>query len=473
MQGNRRDFLKGCCAAAIAAGSGNAMAFFDPLALSGGKSAATGDVIVYVFLRGAIDGLHLVVPYSGPDRVAYETRRNGAGLAIRTDRLRRFTGVDDKWGWHPRAGGERGDAITTPTKWLQKLYNQQKLAIIHATGMPQPNRSHFEAQAMMELGTPGSSTGSNGWLARYLSATTGLPNPAIAPAFGFGSNLQTSLVGLNEAVSFASAEQFRVDNFEWNWRDRAPVEIKPLWSGNSTLERAGRDAAEALETMRGYNFGLHGTNNTGGYQPGGGAVYPSGTFGTQLRNLAQMLKSPIKTGMIAAAIDHGFWDTHNGQGMPVPGDAGHYDWFGNLTEELSRGLSAFYDDLNATTIPNSGGQTLMHKVTVIVQSEFGRRFRPNDSGGTDHGYGNIMMALGNKVRGGRMHGPFPGLDDNSLIEGQDVGVTTDFRQVISEALVERMGLPTSQVSQVFPGFSYNTGQPNNQPYGARDIFDHT
>ena len=60
MQGNRRDFLKGCCAAAMAAGSGSTMAFFDPLALAGGKSAASGDVLFYVFLRGAIDGLHLL-----------------------------------------------------------------------------------------------------------------------------------------------------------------------------------------------------------------------------------------------------------------------------------------------------------------------------------------------------------------------------------------------------------------------------
>ena len=73
MQGNRRDFLKGCCAAAIAAGSPSSMAFFDPLALSGGKSAATGDVLVYVFLRGAIDGLHLVVPYAGTNRTDYES----------------------------------------------------------------------------------------------------------------------------------------------------------------------------------------------------------------------------------------------------------------------------------------------------------------------------------------------------------------------------------------------------------------
>ena len=287
-------------------------------------------------------------------------------------------------------------------------------------------------------------------------AASGLPQPVIAPAFGFGSNLQTSLVGLNEAVGFNDASQFRVDGFHWGWNDDAHTHLYPLWTGNSSLERAGRDAADALEYMRTFNFNLYNaSSNPDGYQPGGGAVYPSGSFGTQLRNLAQMLKSDLKTGLIAAAVDHGFWDTHEGQGMPNPGVAGHWDWYGNLVEELGQALDAFYTDLNATTVPNVG--TLMDQVTVIVQSEFGRRFLPNASAGTDHGYGNIMLALGNKVVGGQLHGSFPGLDDLSLYEGQDVAVTTDYRQVISEALVDRMGLSTSKIAQVFPGFSYASG----------------
>lgn len=461
MSANRRDFLKGCCAAAIGAGTGRAMAFFDPTGLAGGKSAATGDVLVYVFLRGAMDGLHMVVPWSGPNRVSYEAKRGS--MAIPTSRLRRIGTTE--WAWHPRAGGGTGDAVGTPAKWLQKLYSTNRLGIVHATGMPTPNRSHFEAQAMMELGTPGATGTSNGWLARYLMAASGLPTPVIAPAYGFGSNLQTSLVGLDEAVGFSDASQFRVDGFHWGWNDDASsianyqpahTHLYPLWSGNSSLERAGRDAADALEFMRTFNFTpYHATNNPGGYQPGGGAAYPSGSFGAQLRNLAQMLKSPLKAGLVAAALDHGFWDTHEGQGMPNPGVAGHWDWYGNLVEELGQALDAFYADLNATPIAGVG--TLMDQVTVIVQSEFGRRFLPNASAGTDHGYGNIMFALGNRVRGGQMHGTFPGLDDLSLYEGQDVAVTTDYRQVLSEALVDRMGLAPNALAQVFPGFSYASG----------------
>ncbi len=456
---NRRNFIKGCCAGAVAAGSGSAFAFFDPVGVMGSQSAANGDVLVMIFLRGAMDGLHMVVPYAGADRVSYEDVR--ANLAIPADRLRRIGNTN--WGWHPRAGGATGDAVNSTAKWLQKLYNSNRLAIVHATGMPTPNRSHFEAQAMTELGTPGQTNASNGWLARYLQSVTGVPTPLIAPAFGFGSNLQTSLIGLDEAVGFSNAEQFRVDGFHWGWDDDestipgyqpAHTHLLPLWSGSSSLERAGRDAASALDYMRSINFGLyHASNNPSGYQPGGGAVYPDIALGVQLRNLAQMLKSPIKTGLVAAALDHGFWDTHESQGMPNPGVPNHWDPFGNLLEDLSSALDAFYVDLQA-----SG---LMDKVTVIVQSEFGRRVLPNGSNGTDHGYGNLMLALGNKVNGGQLHGTFPGLDGLSLYEGQDVAVTTDFRQILSEALVDRMSLPQASLPFVFPNFNYATnGVPN-------------
>src|SRR5690606_12156130 len=113
MSASRRDFLKGCCAGAAAAlGTGQVMAFFDPLAVTGTQSAADGDVLVYVFLRGAIDGLHLVVPYAGADRTAYVAKRGS--MAIATDRLRRIG--TSNWAWHPRAGGDTGDTINTTPK---------------------------------------------------------------------------------------------------------------------------------------------------------------------------------------------------------------------------------------------------------------------------------------------------------------------------------------------------------------------
>ncbi|MCB1560621.1 MAG: DUF1501 domain-containing protein [Xanthomonadales bacterium] len=452
---SRRGFLKGCCAAAVAS-SVPTLGWIDPAR----AGAAQHDVLVYLFLRGGIDGLHLVVPYAGSDRTAYVNKRSD--LAIPQDRLRRIG--TSNWGWHPRVGGETGDDVGVANKWLARLYEQNRVAIIHGAGMSTTvTRSHFDAQAFIEFGTPGNKSGTQGWIARYLANDFDMPSPMLSNAFGFGSTLQTSLYGNSDVISIANGEDFRLDGFHWSWDDTDPDiaghfgahrRVLPMWQGASALEQSGQAAADALEYMREIDFELyHPTDNTDGYLPGGGAVYPSSgngsNLGSQLRNIAQLVK--LDMGLTIAAVDYGIWDTHEGQGMPNPGVAGHYDAFGNLTEGLSRALDAFYTDLNAAG--------LMDRVTVVIQSEFGRRFRPNDSGGTDHGYGNVMMALGNRVNGG-FHGVFPGLDDASLFEGQDVDVTTDFRQIIGEALVKRMGVSTGGVGNIFPGFSYSAGGSN-------------
>jgi len=137
--------------------------------------------------------------------------------------------------------------------------------------------------------------------------------------------------------------------------------------------------------------------------------------------------------------------THEGQGLPQPGNPDHYDRYGIRLEGLSRALDAFYTDLSESSEGN-----LMNQVTIVVLSEFGRKVRGNQSSGTDHGYGNVMMALGGSVNGG-FHGSFPGLDKASLFEGQDLEVTTDYRQVMAEALVRRMGFAPGNLEQVFPG----------------------
>ena len=115
-------------------------------------------------------------------------------------------------------------------------------------------------------------------------------------------------------------------------------------------------------------------------------------------------------------------------------------------ESLSQGLSAFYTDLSTAAQGN-----LMQRVSVIVVSEFGRRVLENADGGTDHGYGNVITVLGGTVNGAHVYGTFPGLATAQLYEGTDVAVTTDYRRVISEALIRRMGNPN--IYYAFPGYS--------------------
>lgn len=216
--------------------------------------------------------------------------------------------------------------------------------------------------------------------------------------------------------------------------------LPQLWSGDSVLEAAGRDALAALAQLRPLDFDLYDpTNHPNGYQPAGGANYGSSSFGVQLRNVAQMIKANL--GLNVATIDIGGWDTHQSQGNP----ANSYDNFGNQVQTLSEGLSAFYTDLAA------GATNYMTRVSVVVMTEFGRRVRENSSGGTDHGYGSVMLVLGGSVNGGQVYGNFLGLDQVNLFEYADVQVTTDYRRVLSEALIRRQGNPN--IYYAFPGYS--------------------
>lgn len=460
---DRRDFLKGCTVATLAAGaSSNALAYFAPPATA--PASATNDTLVVIFLRGAMDGLSLLPPgASSPYRADYENARistriptSGAGAALSLN--------GTPWALHPRATG------------LQTLFNQSHLAFIVAAGQTKPNpviRSHFDAQANLEFGFGGGTGNNVGWLTRHL-ASGGLPAVVPLPATSLGNITASSLLGSSDAITMNSASDYRIDGFHWSWQDDdsasglvgAVSRMHALWNGNATqLESAGVDTLASLDLLRPINFGLYNaTTNPGGYQPSGGANYSltyNGGFGDQLRNVAQLIKGNL--GMRVATIDLGGWDTHVGQGNP----ANSYDYFGNQVESLSQGLSAFYTDL-ASTAGN-----LMLRTSVIVVSEFGRRVVENADGGTDHGYGNVMMALGASVNGGQIYGTFPGLANTSLYEGTDVAVTTDYRRIISEALIRRMANPN--IYYVFPGYTGYTPMgifqgPDLPPSGYDALF---
>ena len=422
---NRRDFLKSCCAGAVVAGVGPAIM---RVAFAEG-TASPSDTLIVVFMRGGCDGLSLVPPVGGADRGHYEQARpdlqiplSGTGAALP------LSDSNGRWGLHPNATG------------LRDLYNSGHLAVVLGAGMPAPvTRSHFDAQTTMELGTPGLQGIGSGWLTRHL-ISVGLPSGLAIPAVSAGSLTSTSLISSSHAITMGSGNDFRVDSSAWGWNandryDPVPsgfaglVETLPsLWNGNSALDQAGRQTLESLAVVRPMNFS--------NYSPANGAVYPDGEFSNQLKMLAQLIKAGV--GLSVASIDVSSWDTHNGQSYQ----------FNQMTGQLSQGLAAFYEDL-----AGSGGANYASRTSILVMSEFGRRVRQNDSNGTDHGYGNVMFALGGKVNGGHVYGldEYGGLDDGQLFEGEDVEVTIDYRRVLSEALIRRQ--QNNHLGHVFPGYS--------------------
>jgi len=175
----------------------------------------------------------------------------------------------------------------------------------------------------------------------------------------------------------------------------------------------------------------------GKYKPAAGADYPNGHFGDSLKQLAQLIKANL--GVQVAFADIGGWDHHVNEGSTQGQIA-------NVLHEFSQSLAAFWTDLG----------DLAEDTVVVTMSEFGRTARENGNRGTDHGHANVMFVMGGPVKGGKVYGRWPGLDQSQLYEGRDLAVTTDFRQVLSEAVYKHLG--NKALNQVFPGFDNQPGK---------------
>ncbi|HNE35266.1 MAG TPA: DUF1501 domain-containing protein, partial [Microthrixaceae bacterium] len=224
------------------------------------------------------------------------------------------------------------------------------------------------------------------------------------------------------AVSMGSISGFGVTGFPNNTQARtALVGLYP--HGPQLLEETGADTLDVVGLIAGM-----------GADPGpqNGATYGPDDLSNNLREVARLIRADV--GLRAVAIDYGGWDTHSTMGRPE--DAGSY--MRQRTGVVSQALQAFYTDLGAAR----------DEVTLVTMSEFGRTIGENGSGGTDHGRGNVMFALGGKVRGG-VYGDFPATVEDGP-EG-DLTVMTDYRRVVSEILEVRGG--ATNPTAIFPTYT--------------------
>lgn len=420
----RREFVKGCCSVAVVGAAGSSLMFADDAT----AAANTYDTVVHLFLRGGIDGLNLVVPISGVDRTYYEEARPNLQIAATGAYgalpLELAGGAATGFGLHPSASG------------LRDLWNDSRLAIVHACGMATTvTRSHFDAQLYIDLGTPGKYGASTGWITRAWDTRAANTPVATMPQLAVSGTQPASLIGALDSLSMASPRDFALDSGAYQWQKSRPGSpagfrglnetLADLWSGQTGIETNGRRANDALRTINGQGYAA---------LP---ASWPTGNFAQQLWTIAQSIR--FNLGLRFATLDLGGWDTHDGQGTAGSG----YHYYQNKINELSSALTAFYNELN--------GSGQMSRVTVVVQSEFGRRVRANANGGTDHGYGNPMLVLGGAVNGRRFYGTWPGLSPETLSATfGDVAVTTDYRRVLSEVMIRRMANPN--ISSIFPGY---------------------
>lgn len=358
------------------------------------------DTLVFVFLRGGMDALTAVVPYG--DGGLYAARPTLAVPAAQVIDLDGFFG------------------LAPACAPLQRTYLDGKLAFVHAAGSTDPTRSHFDAMARIETATPNQPTiGTDGWLARHLLNVAALGSGDLR-ALALGNLLPRMLATAPASLPVPDPDTFAFPGAPATATARRAT-IEAMYArATAPIGPAAGSALSAIDLLGAIDFA--------NYQPANGAAYPASNFGSALASTAAMLKDGLP--LEAVTYDYGGWDHHANMG-PLTG------LLATMLDDLARGLDAFEKDMQGS------GQ----RWTLVVQSEFGRRTAQNGSAGADHGHGTCLMALGDGIAGGQVLGQWPGLPPTQ----PDLAVTTDYRDILAEILVNRLG--AANIGAVFPNFT--------------------
>ncbi len=361
--------------------------------------------LIVVFLRGGVDGLNIVVPhqeenyYDARPKIAIPVPGEADGVI----------NLDDQFGLHPALAD------------IMPLWKNRSLAFVHACGLNNDTRSHFDAQYYMETGVPGNKKTTDGWMNRLLG---NLPKDKPTQAVNLGDTPPRILVGEMPVASLPtgrkSSRRLPID------RPQINQAFDNLYTGNDELSRVYQEGRQARDL-------LLADLEKEMEEASGGAPPPRG-FAGDAKNLAQIKVGDSKTQLGFLAL--GGWDTHVNQG--------------NSQGPLARKLKPLGEGL-ATLVQELG--PLYSDTMILVMSEFGRTVKENGNGGTDHGHGNVMWVLGGDVRGGQVYGEWPGLDESELYQKRDLAVTTDFRDAIATVLEGHLGVNQNQLAQIFPGNS--------------------
>ncbi len=367
---SRRQFL--------AAGSGALLTLAVPRVLY--AQAATDRRFVFVLQRGAADGLDTVVPYADP---AYAALRGA--LAIDPAQAQR---LDGSFALHPALAA------------LGRLWAQGQALAVHAVASPYRDRSHFDAQNVLESGGAQPWQLRDGWMNRLVGLLPRRSGAAVALA----PTVPLALRGAADVVSYAPSA-LPLPNEDLLQR------VQQLYAPDAQLHGLWSAAMDA-RAMAG---GTDARNRQDPVQLG--------------RSAATFLAAP--DGPRLAMVETGGWDTHSGQAGRLANQLGALD---RLLDALRDGLGAAW------------GQTV-----VLVATEFGRTAAVNGTGGTDHGTGSVALLAGGAVQGGRVLADWPGLAPGALYEGRDLQPTRGLDTLIAQVAAETFGLdPEMARRTLFP-----------------------
>ena len=413
----RRTWLRGAAASGLGA--------LVPLAGLSLAGAATpgGPRLVLMILRGGMDGLSAV---PAPGDPAFADARSALG---------RFASpalpLDGLFALHPALPG------------LHAMYGQGELVVLHATGLPYRERSHFDAQQVLESGGERPFSLDTGWLGRALAGSrhTGMAFQAAVPLVLRGH------AGIDTWAPSARPDPSAdlVARLERLYADDAPLASAlaraQALRGDGGVPAPGGDAAPGGGMVSGMAGGMARgmAGGTAGAAPAGAGnrAYPA-RLALLARQAAAFLAKP--DGPMAAVLEIGGWDSHANQA------ADNGPLVNNL-RALDASLGALRDGLTA-----AGTGDVWQRTVVLVVTEFGRTVAINGTQGTDHGTGGAALVLGGAVRGGRVIADWPGLAPGQRHEGRDLRITTDLRALFKTVLVQHLGLDPARISQqALPG----------------------
>ncbi|MCU0777487.1 MAG: DUF1501 domain-containing protein [Akkermansiaceae bacterium] len=406
MDTNRRQFMRTTGTAAIFGG----LAPLHLLAADAPQPVRKGKTLVAVFLRGGIDGLNFVVPHGDPD---YYKHRKAIAIPRPAGDPNTCRDLDGFFGLHPAAAS------------LLPLFKDHRAVALQAVGYAENTRSHFEEQDTWETGVVGHSLSSDGWLNRHLASSSGHGS---IRAVAIGGNLPRILRGRAPAYAIRGVADLGMPQMRGDAEAiRAALETaycsKPAAGHGALAGLLSQTAAATLEGTRQLEAVAKQE-----YKPANGANYGKTGIALQFREAARLIKAGIGTEVIE--LDYGGWDTHNNQGGVNGG-------YANRLRELCDAMAAFTRDLGDA----------MRDVLVLTLSDFGRTVAENGTNGTDHGWANCMIALGGSLAkpAQPVLGEWPGLAPEKLQQKRDLRHTTDFRDVLAEAVSAHLGNPNTGI----------------------------
>ncbi|GAB3430565.1 DUF1501 domain-containing protein [Massilia solisilvae] len=393
----RRDFLNALASASLVVPLGRG-------AWAATSDNPTGRKLVVVMLRGAVDGLNVVAPVGDAE---YLRLRPTIGLAA-PGAENGAIALDGYFGMHPALAS------------LQPLWQEKKLAFVHASGSPDETRSHFDAQDYMESATPGRKNTPDGWMNRLVAQLPGQSTPS--RLLGIGPVMPRILSGSAAAINLPNgAAGTRANILD---RPNIGAAFDQLYANDPRFGRAYQDGKSAHKEV------MEAAESREMQMADRGAPLPNG-FPDDAARLATLMRNDPRIQLAFVAL--GGWDTHTSQG------AGSGQ-LANRLAPLAQGLAVLAQRLGP----------LFDDTTIVVMSEFGRTAHENGNGGTDHGHGNVMWVLGGRVNGGKVHGDWPGIGESALNEGRDLAVTTDFRAVLAQVAERHLRLSDKALAQIFP-----------------------